>query len=179
MVLKVKQENLVLKIESRSKKEAFRKLLRVSNDLINKVDYGFEVAICKDILSDGWDIEVALPTIIDSGYTEEEATIILAAVIELTDFYTKKDYPKANRAERKEMERGRIAKTSFLASCVKLSDYYYSLLDCSLKQSSFKKILSSEIWEVVKGMEHVEDFYYLRLCSLIYQVKTNDIVSTN
>lgn len=77
-------------------------------------------------------IEDVIPVLRDEGRFVELAAFesrykalpaeVHTLVTELTDVFTKDDYPRQNRAERKKLERERIAKISNDAKTIKLAD---------------------------------------------------------
>jgi hypothetical protein len=77
-------------------------------------------------------IEDVIPVLRDEGRFVELAAFesrykalpaeVHRLVTELTDVFTKEDYPRQNRAERKKLERERIAKISSDAKTIKLAD---------------------------------------------------------
>ena len=79
-------------------------------------------ALLHDVLEDTPvtkdDMRIFLGTLMNTSMVEQ--TIKL--VIELTDIYTKEEYPQWNRRKRKSLELERIAKTSSLAQTIKYAD---------------------------------------------------------
>ena len=73
-------------------------------------------------------------TMEDCGTTKYELVrqfgpVVADLVVELTNVYTKEDYPEYNRAQRKAMEFGRISGISPRAKLVKLADRIDNLRD--------------------------------------------------
>ena len=97
-------------------------------------------------------------TIEDCGITvlELEADfngVVAEIVYELTNVYTKEDFPWLRRAERKRKEIERIADISYSAKLIKLSDRIDNLIDFKLHDPEYKKL-----WLEGRGNE----FYYIR-----------------
>lgn len=81
-------------------------------------------ALCHDVLEDTnatiYDLEYAL---LGAGFSWSETGYISGIVDELTDKYTKKDYPELNRKQRKVLEADRLRGISEAAFLIKLEDY--------------------------------------------------------
>jgi guanosine-3',5'-bis(diphosphate) 3'-pyrophosphohydrolase len=79
-------------------------------------------AILHDVLEDtpvsAGELEVFLKTIMD----REDAERTLALVVELTDVFTKSDYPRMNRRTRRGKEADRLSKVSPEAQTIKYAD---------------------------------------------------------
>lgn len=65
-------------------------------------------------------------------------------VTELTDVYTSENYPKLNRAKRKELECERLAKISDDGKLIKLADIYSNTKDIVLNDINFGRVYLSE-----------------------------------
>lgn len=67
---------------------------------------------------------------------------VLNLVLELTNIYTKKDYPALNRRERKHLEALRISKMSDEAKLIKRADLHHNSTE--LDDSSFSRLWLEE-----------------------------------
>ena len=101
----------------------FDHLLRVAVMAGEYAILGYEVGLCHDLL------EKTLVTtdqlhfvLVDFGYPDGEAWIIVDGVIELTDVFTKAVYPGFKKKKLKKREAKRLASISPLAQTVKYAD---------------------------------------------------------
>ena len=102
-------------------------------------------ALCHDVLEDTEVTKKELRAgLVAVGYEVADAKRIVLLVIELTDVYTKKRYPKKNRAARKELELRRLQKISPLAVTVKLADLFDNIRDLKEYNPSFAKVYFRE-----------------------------------
>lgn len=89
-------------------------------------------------------------------------------VIEVTNVYTKKKYPKLKRKERKILEAKRLGKISFEGKIIKISDMIDNLSDVKVNRPKMAGKYIQEkkmvIEEMVKDMPHImRSKPYLRL----------------
>jgi (p)ppGpp synthase/HD superfamily hydrolase len=76
-------------------------------------------------------------------------------VHELTDVYTKENYPKLNRRERKALEAQRIAKISNGAKMIKLADLISNSKDILRQDPAFARVYLAEKLVLLEGLEGV------------------------
>src|SRR5690606_6593255 len=81
---------------------------------------------------------------------ETDAADTLVLVRELTDVYTKADYPRYNRRERKEMERQRIEKTSADSQTVKYADIIDNCREIVKHDRDFARVFLSECRAILR-----------------------------
>ncbi|MDX1327872.1 MAG: HD domain-containing protein [Arenibacter sp.] len=94
------------------------------------------------------DTEVCLPQI-----KKEFGKQVANLVSELTDEYTKEQYPELNRRWRKKKETERIANISRDAQSIKLADIMDNLPSVSIKDPGFAKKYTKEIEALVKVLQ--------------------------
>ena len=89
---------------------------------------GYEVGLAHDLL------EKTITTcsefyesLIDFGYSNEEAKLIVKQVIELTDVFTKAAYPELKKSVRKNRESSRLTLISRDSQTVKYADLIYNI----------------------------------------------------
>ena len=75
---------------------------------------------------------------------KEFGDIVTNLVIEVTNVYTKKNYPNLNRAKRKHLEHERIAKISKDAKSIKLADIIHNVVGLVEHNRDFAKVFLSE-----------------------------------
>ncbi len=123
----VKQKHKGQKIRE-SGKPYFSHLLTVAKMAASATAMGFEIGLCHDLLEDTktnvTEFKLALST---CGYTSEECTHIATCVIELTDVFSKEDYPDLSKSIRKTKEAERLATISAAAQTVKYCDLIYNI----------------------------------------------------
>ena len=68
-----------------------------------------EIALCHDLLEDTW---CTAPELLSLKYDVNIAMWILQGVIDLTDVYTKENFPLLNRRDRKQREAVRLGDAS-------------------------------------------------------------------
>ncbi|HWV72993.1 MAG TPA: HD domain-containing protein [Pseudosphingobacterium sp.] len=86
-------------------------------------------ALLHDVLEDTETSEAELLAFLKTVMPLKDASRTLALVVELTDVYIKSNYPKWNRAKRKQMEAQRIAQTSRDSQTVKYADIMDNALE--------------------------------------------------
>lgn len=79
------------------------------------------------------------------GVEESSAVLIGHYVSDLTDVFTKTDFPACNRRERKDMERNRQAAMSQGAKAIKMADCIDNAKDILINDPGFGKVFVSEV----------------------------------
>lgn len=101
----------------------FSHLLMVAITSKQVVRLGFEIGLCHDLLEDtATTHEQLFNSLIRFGYTIKDSREITVCVSELTDFYTRKDFPFLKKAKRKKLEEDRLSLINSTAQTVKYAD---------------------------------------------------------
>lgn len=101
----------------------FKHVLNVANSVDATAPFGYEIGLCHDLLEDT-DVKKKglIRALTEYGYSESEVASIVRSVTELTDVFTKKDFPYLNKSERKELESRRLITISAVSQTVKYAD---------------------------------------------------------
>ncbi|KQR72672.1 hypothetical protein [Pedobacter sp. Leaf176] len=87
------------------------------------IKFGFEIGLCHDLLEDtDTSIELLFNMLQNFGYSFDDANEITMCVKELTDVYTKNDFPFLSKKARKKREDKRLILISPTAQTVKYAD---------------------------------------------------------
>ena len=82
-----------------------------------------EIGFCHDLFEDTKCTSIELLNfLMDNGYTKSEAGIIVSGTTDLTDIYTKENFPHLNRKSRKIYESYRLGKIPSDSQTVKYAD---------------------------------------------------------
>jgi len=110
-------------IIKKTKLPYFTHLLTVASTSKPFVKFGFEIGLCHDLLEDtDTSIELLFNTLQSFGYSFDDANEITICVKELTDVYTKNDFPFLSKKARKKRENRRLVSISPTAQTVKYAD---------------------------------------------------------
>ena len=97
-------------------------------ELASIIPLGYETGLCHDLFEDTETTEAEfLSALIGFGYKNQEAHLILNCTVELTDVFTKKNYPELKKKDRKSREAARLAAISSTAQTVKYADLIYNI----------------------------------------------------
>ena len=97
-------------------------------DLADVIPLGYEIGLCHDLFENTAVKETVLLSVLAVfGYEVNEATFINNRVSELTNVFTKKNYPDLDKKTRKRNEADRLAKISSAAQTVKYADLMYNM----------------------------------------------------
>lgn len=114
----------------------------------------WEIGVCHDLLEDTEctynGLFIALTQL---GYTDQEAQIITEAVDELTDRFTKEEYPHLNRKSRKRFEAQRLGLIDPLAQSVKYADLIDNTTTIVKHDKGFAEIYLKEKEEILLQMQ--------------------------
>jgi predicted RNA-binding protein with EMAP domain len=99
-------------------------------------------------------------------------------VEELTDIYTKKQYPGWNRRKRKAKEAERLSKTSSEAQTIKYADIIDNYADIKNSKEDFARLFLFECRSLLKTITEGDNRLYkklLRLWNSVLKSKANNI----
>lgn len=85
---------------------------------------------------------------------EKKATHTVNLVKELTDIYTKKQYPEWNRRKRRSKETERLGQTSSEAQTIKYADIINNSLDIKDAETDFARVFLFECRALLNAMTH-------------------------
>tara|TARA_R110002167_G_scaffold24774_1_gene86643 strand:- start:4496 stop:5041 length:546 start_codon:yes stop_codon:yes gene_type:complete len=101
----------------------FNHTLSVANTVSKYIEGAVEIALCHDLFEDTeTDFTQLYNELKRIGYDPPKSYKICTVVKELSDKYTKEDFPFLNRAKRKELEAVRLGKISEIGQSVKYAD---------------------------------------------------------
>lgn len=110
-------------------------------------------ALLHDVLEDTVVSAQELADFLHSSFSEEEAEKILSLVIELTDVYTKDNYPQWNRRQRKQKELQRFAAVSAEAQTIKYADILHNSKELADQDPSFAPLYLHESIAILQRAE--------------------------
>jgi guanosine-3',5'-bis(diphosphate) 3'-pyrophosphohydrolase len=126
----------------------FTHLMRVA-DKVSQYDTNqcaVEIALCHDLIEDtSAGLADLSAQLIAVGYSVEEDTLILGAVDELTDHFTKTKFPELNRRKRKKLEAQRMIGMRPVAQTVKYADVIDNVRSIVSEDPAFARIYLAEI----------------------------------
>ena len=139
------------------------------------IPFGFEIGILHDVVEDcpEWSIDKVLAQLVSCGYDKRDAIKIATHVLELTDEYTKKDYPLLNRDQRKSMESVRLASVSSVAQSIKAIDIIDNTRSIVAQDPGFAEVYLAEVHTLLELMEDAAS----SLRSYALKLVTNHITS--
>jgi len=109
-------------------------------------------ALLHDVLEDTTVTRAEIKTFLLPLLNEKKAIHTLKLVEELTDIYTKQQYPEWNRRKRKSKEAERLSKTSSEAQTIKYADIIDNSLDIKDAETDFARVFLFECRILVKVM---------------------------
>ncbi|WCT13309.1 hypothetical protein [Mucilaginibacter jinjuensis] len=129
------REKLLAWIEQQHEGQLIRKTklpyshhLKAVAEMADVAPSGYETGLCHDLLEDTTvTIDALHLALLNFGYSEVEALVIVNGVVDLTNVYTKKAYQGWKKPIRKKKEAERLATISPLAQTVKYADLIYNL----------------------------------------------------
>lgn len=128
-------------------------LQAVAKMVDGKCDFGYEIALCHDLIEDTdctpYELGEALERF---GYSSFEVASIVGCVIELTDVYTHEKFSGLNRKQRKRSEALRLHNISPEAQTVKYCDIIDNSQSILEHDKGFARIYIPELQMVLDGM---------------------------
>lgn len=131
-------------------------LLSVASIVARFDPLAIEVALGHDLIEDvdGCEWATIFDALVLCGYTEIEAYKIASAIQELTDKYTKENYPSLNRKARKRLEANRLSKVSSLAQTAKYADLIDNTAAIVEHDINFSRVYLDEKFQILEGMRN-------------------------
>jgi (p)ppGpp synthase/HD superfamily hydrolase len=142
------------------------RVMKICEEYCNE-ETALAAALLHDVLEDtpvrAGDITVFLLPL----FGREKTAKTLQLVKELTDEFTKQNYPHLNRRQRKEMERNRIAKTSPVAQTIKYADITDNCTEIVEHDPSFAAVFLRECKNLMKVMKNGNPVLYKKTLAAI------------
>ena len=132
-------------------------LIAVANTVkrVTKNPIQTAAALCHDLFEDTTCGENELKAFLEEQYSVQESSQIIKLVWELTDRYTKEDFPDLNRFARKKLDAERLKNISADAATIKLADFMDNIGSIVKHDKGFARVYLSEIKDffptLVKG----------------------------
>jgi guanosine-3',5'-bis(diphosphate) 3'-pyrophosphohydrolase len=145
-------------------------------EIVNKYNPNLiEIALCHDILEDTNCKEGELAKqLLDIGYDSLDIITITDSVIELTDKYTKDNYPNLNRGKRKLLEAKRLGSISYYSQTVKYADLIDNTKSITKYDHKFAKIYLKEKENTLRVMRNGDE-RLLEICEKQLYKAINDL----
>lgn len=124
-------------------------------------------ALLHDVLEDTPVQEQALQDFLLSVLPEAQALRTLRLVVELTDVYTKKNYPEWNRRKRKARETARLEATSADAQTIKYADIIDNSVEIAHQDTDFAMVFLQECRALLKKMPKGNPILYERAVATV------------
>jgi len=154
MKLNIKQERLLQFVKEQHGDQArkydgkpywFHLYNVASKAYMNDISYGVEIGLCHDLFEDTeCNYQSLLEFLLGNKYEFDEAVFICERVRDLTDRFTKEDYPDYNRAYRKKMEAVRLGDVHEVSQSVKFCDLIDNLESPCLHDKKFARVYLAE-----------------------------------
>lgn len=131
-------------------------LLNVANmAYTNGIVFGYEIGLCHDLFEDTKTTEFELRTKLSQlEYSKHEIQFIVDSVWELTDVYTKENFPQLNREARKKLESERLWNISPNSQSVKYCDLLDNLSTIDVYDPGFAVVYKKEKEYLLRQMIH-------------------------
>lgn len=127
--------------------------------------YLFEVGLCHDLLEDtDCDQDMLYVELTNIGYERLVVEDICGLVFELTDRFTKENYPDLSRKERKKKEVLRMSTISSVAQTVKYADLLDNLPSIVRHDPKFAKTYLKEKRHLLEFMNEGDFDLYMDCC---------------
>lgn len=139
------------------------------------MDYGYsgimiDIALGHDLFEDTLVTPEWLEHVLFKfGYKLNFIDIILQGIGDLTDFYTKDEYPNLNRAQRKIKESKRLSEITPLMQTIKYCDNIDNAKSIEERDPDFAKTYFKEMRENLKTMNNGDERLYKRINEIVNQ----------
>jgi len=124
-------------------------------------------ALLHDVLEDTPVDKEELKTFLMKVMEPEKAITTLNYVVELTDVYTKEDYPGLNRKKRKMKEAERLEETSSESQTIKYADIIDNSMEIVEQDVNFAPVFLSECHDILKRMPNGNPELYQRALEIV------------
>lgn len=114
-------------------------------------------ALLHDVLEDTPVTEGELLDFLKRVMTEKDAVRTFSLVVDLTDVYIKKDYPKWNRRQRKAKEYDRLAEADPLAQTIKYADVIDNSVGVGKQNADFAQVSLLEYRQLLMKIDKGND----------------------
>ena len=114
-------------------------------------------ALLHDVIEDTPVSAIAIQKFLSEVMTDLQVTKTINLVIELTDVFTKSDYPKLNRRKRKTLETDRLSKVSADAQIIKYADLIDNAIDIINHDPQFGRVFVYEAKTLLLAMRKGND----------------------
>jgi len=124
-------------------------------EIVSKHDCkAVEIALCHDLYEDtDCTFQVLYKALTEScGYNASRSYTICTMVLDLTDVFTKEDYPYMNRKKRKQKEAERLGSISVIAQTVKYADLIHNTKSIVEHDKGFAKVYLEEKRDILFQM---------------------------
>lgn len=141
-------------------------------EIVSEYDVkGIEIALCHDLFEDTYVKALDLLRFLaQNGYSNSEAQFIVSGVNDLTDVFTKENYPKLNRKDRKKLEAERLGKIHSLSQSVKYADLIDNTSSLSKYDKGFAKVYLSEKKEMLQQMRRGNHDLLLKCEKQVFEI---------
>ena len=134
-----------------------------------------EIALCHDLFEDtNCSFSELYKKLVTIGYSSRVAYKICSCVTELTDRFTKEDYPNLNRKERKANECKRLSTISYKSKSVKYADLIDNTSSIIKYDKDFAEVYLKEKEEILKVMNNGNQALFL-LCKEVLSESINNL----
>ncbi len=124
-------------------------------------------ALLHDVLEDTPTNDIELISELETIVDPQMARDIVNLVIELTDVYTKENFPDLNRRARKEMEAKRLGEVSSRAQTIKYADLLDNGEDIMKNDPNFGRVYLREKERILNYMRNGDKYLYNKCLSQI------------
>jgi len=133
----------------------YNHLLNVAEIVSKQEAECIEIALCHDLFEDtNCTFNDLYKKLIELGYNSKHAYNICTCVNELTDKFTKEDFPYLNRTKRKYNECNRLATISYKSKSVKYADLIDNTSSIAEYDKDFAKIYLKEKHDILEVMNN-------------------------